>query len=109
MSNTQNRKRNPKIYGDIKIYAGTGSPELGKKIADYIGVELASRQINVFANENIMVKLGDSARGKDVYVIQATTKPVHRNIMELLIMLQTLKLDSAGRITAVVPYLAYAR
>ena len=109
MSNTQNRKGNPKIYGDIKIYAGTGSPELGKKIADYIGVELASRQINVFSNENIMVKLGDSARGKDVYVIQATTKPVHRNIMELLIMLQTLKLDSAGRITAVVPYLAYAR
>jgi ribose-phosphate pyrophosphokinase len=63
----------------------------------------------VFPNENILVKLHDSARGQDVYVIQSTSSPVHENLMELLIMLQTLRLDSAGRITAVVPYLAYAR
>ncbi len=99
----------PKIYGNIKLYAGTGNPELAKKIAKYLNIELASRKIIEFSNENLMVKLGDSARGQDVYIIQGTNRPVHRNIMELLIMLQTLKLDSAGRITAVVPYLAYAR
>jgi ribose-phosphate pyrophosphokinase len=97
------------IYGDIKLYAGSGNAPLAKKIADYLGQNLSGRDIMVFPNENIMVRLHDSARGQDVYVIQSTSRPVHENLMELLIMLQTLRLDSAGRITAVVPYLAYAR
>ena len=63
----------------------------------------------VFPNDNIFVKLHRSVRGQDCYVIQSTSAPVHRNLMELLIMLQTLRLDSAARITAVIPYLCYAR
>jgi ribose-phosphate pyrophosphokinase len=59
-----------------------------------------------FPNENLFVKLSGSVRGQDVYVIQTTSSPVHRNLMELLIMIQTLRLDSAARITAVVPYCA---
>ncbi len=98
-----------KIYGDIKIYAGSGNPPLAEKIAAYLGHQLSERSIIQFPNENIMVQLGESARGQDVYVIQTLSRPVHTNIMELLIMLQTLRLDSAGRITAVVPYLTYAR
>jgi ribose-phosphate pyrophosphokinase len=97
------------IYGDIKLYCGSGNAPLAQKIADYLSQQLAGRDILVFPNENIMVRLQDSARGQDVYVIQSTSSPVHENLMELLIMLQTLRLDSAGRITAVVPYLAYAR
>jgi ribose-phosphate pyrophosphokinase len=54
-------------------------------------------------------KLNNSARGQDVYVIQTTSSPVHYNLMELLIMIQTVRLDSAARITAVVPYLCYGR
>jgi len=100
---------NLNMYGSIKLYAGTGSPELAQKIADYLGVKVAGRDILKFSNENLMIKLHDSARGQDVYVIQSTSRPVHQNIMELLIMLQTLRLDSAGRITAVIPYLSYAR
>lgn len=103
------RGRDMTIYGEIKLYAGSGNPELAKKIADHLGQTLSEREIIEYANENLLVKLGDSARGKDVYVIQSTTSPVHKNIMELLIMLQTLRLDSAGRITAVVPYMSYAR
>lgn len=98
-----------KIYGGIKLYAGTGSPELAQKIADYVKAPLCGRDIIQFPNENLFVKLHSSARGQDVYVIQTTSSPVHRNLMELLILLQTLRLDSAGRITAVIPYLAYAR
>jgi ribose-phosphate pyrophosphokinase len=48
-------------------------------------------------------------RGQDVYIIQTTSAPVHRNLMELLIMIQTVKLDSAARVTAVIPYMAYCR
>ena len=98
-----------KVYGGIKLYAGTGSPELAQKIADYVKAPLCGRDIIQFPNENLFVKLHSSVRGQDVYVVQTTSAPVHRNLMELLILLQTLKLDSAGRITAVIPYLAYGR
>jgi ribose-phosphate pyrophosphokinase len=70
---------------------------------------LSGRDVTLFPNDNLFVKLHKSVRGQDVYVIQTTSRPVHRNLMELLIMLQTLRLDSAGRITAVIPYMCYAR
>ena len=98
-----------KVYGEIKLYAGTGSPELAQKISDYLESPLCEREVIEFPNENLFVKLRTSVRGQDVYVIQQTATNVHRNLMELLIMIQTLRLDSAARITAVVPYLAYGR
>jgi ribose-phosphate pyrophosphokinase len=98
-----------KMYGEIKLYAGTGSPDLAQKIADYLEQKLSPREVIQFPNENIFVKLNSSARGQDVYVIQTTSSPVHYNLMELLIMIQTIRLDSAARITAVVPYLCYGR
>jgi ribose-phosphate pyrophosphokinase len=98
-----------KMYGDIKLYAGSASPDLAQKIADYLEQPLSPRKIIQFPNENIFVQLNDSARGHDVYVIQGTSSPVHYNLMELLIMIQTVRLDSAARITAVIPYLCYGR
>lgn len=98
-----------KMYGDIKLYAGSGLPDLSQKISEYLGQILSPREIIQFPNENIFVKLNNSARGQDVYVIQSTSSPVHYNLMELLIMIQTVRLDSAARITAVVPYLCYGR
>lgn len=98
-----------KMYGAIKLYAGSSSPELAQKIADFLKQKLSPREVIQFPNENIFVKLKSSARGQDVYVIQTTSSPVHYNLMELLIMIQTIRLDSAARITAVVPYLCYGR
>jgi len=98
-----------KMYGEIKLYAGSGSPELAQKIADYLKQTLSPREVIQFPNENIFIKLNSSTRGQDVYVIQTTSSPVHYNLMELLIMIQTVRLDSAARITAVVPYLCYGR
>ena len=98
-----------KVYGEIKLFAGDGSPELARKISDYLGSPLCERELIEFPNENIFIKLNHSVRGQDVYLIQQTASPVNRNLMELLITLQTLRLDSAARITAVVPYLAYGR
>jgi ribose-phosphate pyrophosphokinase len=97
------------MYGQIKLFAGTASPILAAEIAEYLNVPLSGRDIIKFPNENIFVKLHASVRGQDCYVIQSTSVPVSDNLMELLIMVQTLKLDSAGRITVVVPYLCYAR
>ncbi len=97
------------MYGGIRLYAGTSSPELAQSIADYLDVELCERDIVTFPNDNIFVKLHSSVRGQDCYVVQTTSIPVHRNLMELLILIQTLRLDSAARITAVIPYLCYSR
>jgi ribose-phosphate pyrophosphokinase len=91
------------------LYTGTASPDLAQKVADYLDVALCGRDVIVFPNENLFVKLHGSVRGQDVYVIQTTSAPVDHNLMELLIMLQTLRLDSAARVTAVVPYLCYGR
>ena len=96
-------------YGNIKLFAGTASPGLAQKVADYLGEKLCGRDIILFPNDNLFVKLHSSVRGQDVFVIQTTAAPVHQNLMELLILMQTLKLDSAARITAVVPYLCYGR
>jgi len=98
-----------RVYGGIKLYSGTASLELAQQVADYLGEKLCGRDIVEFPNENLFVKLHSSVRGQDVYIIQHTAAPVHRNLMELLILLQTLRLDSAARITAVVPYLCYGR
>ena len=103
------RIRHPRIYGEIRLYAGSASPELAAEISDYLGVPLSGRDLLRFPNENIFCRLHASARGQDAYVIQSTTSPVNDNLMELFIMLQTLRLDSVGRLTAVIPYLSYSR
>lgn len=96
-------------YGDIKLFAGSGCPVLAQRIADYLNIPLSPWEITDFPNENIFVKLKKSVRGQDVYIIQSHARPVHRNIMEMLIAIDCCKRDSAGRITAVVPYMAYSQ
>lgn len=96
-------------YGEIKLFAGSGCPDLAQRIADYINVPLSPWEIIQFPNQNIWIKLNVSVRGQDVYVIQSQSRPVHRNIMETLIAIDCLKRDSAGRITLVAPYLAYSQ
>ncbi len=105
----KNTRHDVGMYGDIKLYAGTSCPDLADSIAKYLTLPLCGRDIINFPNDNLFVKLHSSVRGQDCYVIQTTSIPTHRNLMELLILMQTLKLDSAARITAVVPYLCYAR
>jgi ribose-phosphate pyrophosphokinase len=97
------------MYGDVRLYTGTSTPELASSIASYLKMPLCERDIVTFPNDNIFVKLHSSVRGQDCYVIQSTSIPVHRNLMEMLILIQTLRLDNAARITAVVPYLCYSR
>lgn len=97
------------MYGDIKLFAGSGCPELAQRIADYTDIPLIPLDIIDFPNENILVRLQGSIRGQDCYLIQSHNRPVHRNIMEMLIAIDCLKRDSAGRITVVVPYMAYSQ
>jgi len=97
------------MYGDVRLYSGNSTPGLANKIARYLDVPLCDRDIVTFPNDNIFVKLHSSVRGQDCYVIQSTSIPVQHNLMEMLILIQTLRLDSAARITVVIPYLCYTR
>ena len=98
-----------KMYGDLMVFSGTANPALAAEVADQLGVGLGEAEIRRFANSNTFVRLAHSVRAKDVFVIQPTSAPVNDNLMELLIFIDTLRRDSAGRITAVVPYYGYGR
>jgi ribose-phosphate pyrophosphokinase len=97
------------LYGDLSIFTGNAHPALAKAVCHYLEVEQGQAEVFEFSNENIFVKINESVREKDVFVIQPTCSPVNKSIMELLIMLDALRRASAGRITAVIPYFAYGR
>jgi ribose-phosphate pyrophosphokinase len=97
------------MYGEIRIFSGTANRPLAEEIARYLNAPLDGVDIIEFPNENIFIKLHRSVRGQDVFVIQPTCAPVNHSIMELLIMLDTLKRASADRITAVIPFYSYGR
>jgi ribose-phosphate pyrophosphokinase len=96
-------------YGDIQLFSGSASQELAQEIADYLGLPLEEYDLIQFPNDNLFVKLRGSVRGQDAFIIQSMIPPVHQNIMELLITIDCLNRDSAGQITAVIPYMAYGR
>jgi len=83
--------------------------KLAEEIAEYLGVSIGESKVSRFSDGEIHVKINESVRGADVFVIQPTCEPVNDNIMELLIVIDALKRASARRITAVVPYYGYAR
>ena len=91
------------------LFSGTANPELAQSIADYLEMPLSGAKINRFSDGEISVQIGESVRGKDVFIIQPTCAPANANLMELLIMTDALKRSSARSITAVVPYYGYAR
>ncbi|MBC7262949.1 MAG: ribose-phosphate pyrophosphokinase [Chloroflexi bacterium] len=98
-----------KIYGELALLSGSANPALAQELSDHLQTPLTGVDIIDFPNENIFIRLRTSVRAKDVFIIQPTSSPVNRNIMELLIMIDTVKRASAGRITAVIPYYAYGR
>ena len=103
------KKDFPKMNDELKIFSGNANIPLAESICRSAGVELGRCEIVKFSNENIKVKIAESVRGKDVFVIQPSCSPVNDGIMELLIMIDAIKHASAGRITAVLPYYPYAR
>ncbi len=94
---------------NIKIFSANSNPELAAKIAEIVGVPLGESKVTKFSDGEVSVSLGETVRGSDVFVIQSTNDPVNDHLMELLIMIDALKRASAGRITAVIPYMGYAR
>jgi ribose-phosphate pyrophosphokinase len=97
----------------IRVIHGRSNPELAASVAKCLGVELCRAEVGEFANGETSIKIKDNVRGDDCYVIQPTTGheglEINTALMELLLLIHTLRLSSAKRITAVVPYYAYSR
>ncbi|WNC14954.1 ribose-phosphate diphosphokinase [Brevibacillus brevis] len=97
--------RDPKL----KVFTCNANPELAKEIAEHIGVPLGNAQAVRFSDGECQIKLNESVRGCDVFVIQPTSAPVNEHLMELLVMVDALKRASAKSINVVIPYYGYAR
>ena len=92
-----------------KVFSGTAYQELSRQIAKYLGIPLSEASIKRFSDGEISVQIGESVRGKDVFIIQSTCAPTDTNLMELLILTDAIKRSSASTVTAVIPYFGYAR
>jgi ribose-phosphate pyrophosphokinase len=91
------------------LLSGTGNPELSQRIAREIDLPLAPMDITRFADGEFDVKIHESVRGHDVFLIQPTCQPVSDNLIQLFVTLDALRRASAARITAVIPYYGYQR
>jgi len=97
------------LYDELTIFSGNANPDLSTEICSYIDIPPGRIDVFTFSNENIFVRIGESVRENDAFVIQSFSSPVNKSIMEMLIIIDTLKRSSAGRITAVIPYYGYGR
>lgn len=93
----------------IKIFSGRANPVLAKRICDHVGIPIGKARTEIFPDGELIVKLDEDVRGRDCFVIQPTCPPVNDTLVELLIYIDCLMRASAKRITAVIPYLGYAR
>ncbi len=93
----------------MRLFAGRANLALAQKISDYLGAPLGKAKISPFPDGEILVKLEEDIRGRDVFIIQPTCFPVNESLMELLIFIDCARRASANRITAVIPYFGYAR
>ena len=92
----------------MKLFSGSAHPELGQRISAYLGIDVGKIDIRRFSDGECWVKYQDNIRGRDVFLLQPTHPPAD-NLLELLIMVDAARRASAARITAVIPYLGYAR
>ncbi len=94
---------------DLRIFTGNANPALAGSIASILGTPLGEIFVKHFSDGEICVKIEESARGQDIFIVQPTCAPVNDNLMEVLIMIDAFRRASARRITVVLPYYGYAR
>jgi ribose-phosphate pyrophosphokinase len=91
------------------VFTGNANPKLAEEVARHLGTRLGRATVGRFSDGEVMVEILEHVRGKDVFVLQSTCAPANDTLMEVLVMVDALKRASAGRITAALPYMGYAR
>ena len=93
----------------LMVFTGNAIPQLAADVAGHLHVTLGRAKVGRFSDGEVMVEILENVRGRDVFVLQSICQPTNDNLMELLVMVDGLKRASAGRITAAIPYMGYAR
>jgi ribose-phosphate pyrophosphokinase len=96
-------------YGSMMVFTGNANPRLAEDVVKHLNLHLGRAVVGRFSDGEVMVEILENVRGKDVFVLQSTCTPTNDTLMEVLVMVDALKRSSAGRITAAIPYLGYAR
>lgn len=94
---------------NMMIFSGNANPKLALQAAEYLKMPLGKITVGQFSDGEVMVEINENVRGRDCYIMQPVCMPTNDNLMELLVMADALRRASATRITAVIPYLGYAR
>ena len=94
---------------NMMIFTGNANPRLAMEIAGYLNLPLGKIQVGRFSDGEVMVDIADNVRGHDIYIVQSICAPANDNLMELLMITDAMRRASAARITAVIPYMGYAR
>ena len=94
---------------NMMLFSGNANPKLTLKAAEYLNIPLGKISVGRFSDGEVMVEINENVRGRDVYIMQPVCAPTNDNLMELLVIADALRRASATRITAVIPYLGYAR
>lgn len=97
------------MFKKVCLLSGNANPELAQAIGNYLETPLGRVKIQRFSDGETFCEINENVRGVDAFVIQPTSSPVNDHVMELLIMVDTLRRASAATITAVIPYYGYAR
>ncbi len=94
---------------NMMIFSGNANPKLAQEAAEYLNMPLGKLTVGQFSDGEVMVEINENVRGQDIYIMQPVCAPTNDNLMELLVMADAFRRASAARITAVIPYLGYAR
>jgi ribose-phosphate pyrophosphokinase len=93
----------------MMLFAGNANPVLAAAVAAHLQVRLGKATVGRFSDGEIMVEIEENVRARDIFVLQSICRPTNDNLIELLVLIDALRRASAANITAVIPYLGYAR
>lgn len=96
-------------YDRLMVFTGNAIPRLAEDVVNHLHIPIGRAKVGRFSDGEVMVEILENVRGKDVFVLQSICQPTNDNLMELLVMVDALKRASAGRVTAAIPYMGYAR
>jgi ribose-phosphate pyrophosphokinase len=96
-------------HGPLKLFSGSAHPALAREIAEHLGLPLGAARLHRFPDTEVSFQIDENIRGTDVFILQPTSTPVDRHLVELCVMMDAFRRSSASRITAVIPYYGYAR
>jgi len=96
-------------YDSLMVFTGNAHPKLAEDVVRHLNISMGRATVGRFSDGEVNVEIMENVRGKDVFVLQSTCSPTNDSLMEIMLMVDALRRASAGRITAAIPYLGYAR